>query len=129
MPSLNNQDYYDLYQNELESSEQASYCHNLADDLLNDVNGTDTRTRFIQNLLKWVFNEDTLRHVLNQESNDRTKEDLTTLFDIAQELDPEELKAIYDNLIGFDEYPAINERRRFTSKKILAELTDEFDEE
>ncbi len=122
--------YYREYMEETEMNPRFENCLDIAENLINDVRWTETRTKFIQDILNWSFNKDRLDQVIDTENDNQTIGNIKILFETAQELDPEELKDIYDNLIGFDEYPeSIDERKHFTSKKIIAELTDEFDEE
>lgn len=117
---------YDLEPFEsLERDENKNKLYNLAETLINDVTGTETRTTFIKDTLNGNFNKDELENIITFENNKDLEENLRGFFDLAKKLDPEELKSIYDNLVWFYEIPkSIEEKNWFTSNKILEELTE-----
>ncbi len=90
-----------------ETTEQEK-CYTLTDEIMNDRYTNDEQKKFVEDTLLGKTNTTDLQDILNEETNPTMQENLENLFNLAQKLDAEQLKMVYDEITDFNQHDTLN---------------------
>ncbi len=120
---------YDYQEQEprFETPEQTE-CYTLTNEIMNDRYTNDKQKAFVENTLLKKTNTTDLQDILSEETNTTMKENLENLFNLAKNLDAEQLNMVYDEVTDFNQHDTLNMasikmRKQDTRNDLAEELT------
>ncbi len=99
------------YQNQepiFETPEQTE-CYTLTNEIMNDRYTNDAQKAFVENTLLKKTDTTDLQDILSEETNTTMQENLKNLFNLAKNLDTEQLSMVYDEITDFNQHDKLQE--------------------